>query len=229
MAAEENGMLVVVPELNVMRSFSHERRRSLETVGYWGDANYIYFVSKEDRSGYMVELTEELYRAILSAIKRSPPAARSAAKRASQKGIFGSRNYAWSDPEQITKAAEYAEIDVRQIIVELSRDKMESEEGRGSDDDGIIYILRHLKHPIVKIGKTRGSAASRATNYTLDHADPDGWIVHHEVNTKSVSAVEARIHTRLSQHRAAYGYNAKEVFAVSVSAALKAVYIEVEF
>lgn len=204
------------------------RAKELEKFGYWGDDKYIYFVSKDDGQGFKAELTEELYQRILQSIKRASPARREAAKKASRSSFMHSPSVNWSSPSAIADAAQYAEIDVRAIIADLAKGWLREGDGSGSADDGIIYVLRHRKDHIVKIGKTKSLSATRAANYTVNHDDPDGWVVYHEVNTRNVSEVEARIHNSLQKYRAAYGYNAKEVFAVSVSIAMKAVYAEIE-
>ena len=154
-------------------------------------------------------LSEELYQAILQSIKRVSPARREAAKGATIGGVLGIPIVRWSAPSRIVAAAMFAGVDVRAIINALANDRQENEFGCGSSDDGIIYILCHAKNQIVKIGKTKALSASRAKNYTITHDDTDGWIIHHEVATRNVSAVEARIHARLKEYRTAYGYNAK--------------------
>lgn len=205
-----------------------DKVKQLKEFGYWGDEEWVRFLD-EDGRGFKAELTEELYQRILVAIKKASPAKREAAKEASIRGLwFGDKAINWSSPSVIARAAQYAGIDVRIIIAELARGSLAESDGAGSADDGIIYILRHRRNPIVKVGKTKSLSASRAANYTVNHDDPDGWVVYHEVNTRNVSGVEARVHKSLQKYRAAYGYNAKEVFAVSVSIAMKAVYAEIE-
>jgi hypothetical protein len=209
-----------------------EREKKLRIHGFLGDvflgeANYIYFRNKQDGLGYKAELTEPLYQAILQAIKKASPAKRERAKSATVRGIFGSRSFIWSSPSRIADAAALAEIDVRDIINELSRANCDGS-GTGSNDDGIIYVLRHSSMAIVKIGRTKRLSTDRAAHYAVAHDDPGAWLLHHEAATKNVAAVEARIHARLSSRLAQYGYGSKEVFAISPSQALQAIYAEIE-
>ena len=191
--------------------------------GFWGNSEEVFFVD-EFGNGYRLELSEYLYQAILGAIRTASPANRENAKKATIKDYKK-----WSSPALILSAAQHANIDVRAIIKQLSQKNTGSQHnGTGSTDDGYIYILKHANHAIVKIGKTKATAAERAINYANNHDDPDGWSVYHQVPSQNVSAVEARIHSSLESSRAAYGYNAKEVFAISVTFAMKVVYREIE-
>ena len=210
-----------------------ENRILFKRYGYFSyfedNILYIYFL-KSDKLCYKTELSDELHAEILRNIKKAPLIKRELADHATKDGwrAMNIKGHKWHSMQQITLAAGYVGIDIEKIIDFLLEKCRSGFDGIGSNDDGIIYLLIHSKHKIVKIGKTKSDSAQRAKNYSINHDDDDGWTLHHEVRSKNVSRVEARIHAQLITNRAAYGYNAKEVFSISTSSAMKAIYSEIE-